>query len=144
MTNDAIDRAIKRGTGEDGAEPYEVDHVRGLRPWRRGAPDRRAHRQPQPDRAPRSAASSPRWVDRWRSRVPSDGSSAAAGPDGGGRRRRGRVDDGRLDAGADDVADDGERGGSCHEPSVAFDVKDALEAAGLAIDSADTPMMSDN
>jgi transcriptional/translational regulatory protein YebC/TACO1 len=30
------------------------------------------------------------------------------------------------------------------QPSVAYDVKDTLEAAGFSIESADTPMVSDN
>ncbi len=49
MTNDAIDRAIKRGTGDDDGGHLREHHVRGLRPGRRGADDRRTHRQPQPD-----------------------------------------------------------------------------------------------
>ena len=50
MTNDAIDRAIKRGTGEGDAGTYEAITYEGYAPGRRGAADRRAHRQPQPHR----------------------------------------------------------------------------------------------
>ena len=51
MTNDAIDRAIKRGTGEDDGGTYEAITYEGYAPGWRGAADRRAHRQPQPHRS---------------------------------------------------------------------------------------------
>jgi transcriptional/translational regulatory protein YebC/TACO1 len=49
-----------------------------------------------------------------------------------------------LDAGADDIVDDGDMWRVMSQPSLAYDVKDALEAAGFAVESADTPMVSEN
>jgi transcriptional/translational regulatory protein YebC/TACO1 len=49
-----------------------------------------------------------------------------------------------LDAGADDVADDGGTWRVTSDPSLTFDVRDALEAAGFTIESADAPMVSEN
>jgi transcriptional/translational regulatory protein YebC/TACO1 len=49
-----------------------------------------------------------------------------------------------LEAGADDVADDGGTWRVTCEPSKVFDVRDALEAPGIEVLSADTPMVSDN
>ena len=49
-----------------------------------------------------------------------------------------------IEAGADDVADDGGTWRVTTEPSKAYDVRTALEAAGFAVESADTPMVSDN
>ena len=50
MTNDAIDRAIKRGTGDADGGHVREHHVRGLRAGRGRPDDRRAHRQSQPHR----------------------------------------------------------------------------------------------
>ena len=49
-----------------------------------------------------------------------------------------------LDAGADDVADDGGTWRITTDASQVYDVRDALEAAGFAVESADSPMVSDN
>ena len=49
-----------------------------------------------------------------------------------------------LEAGAEDVEADGDAWQVTCDPSHAFDVRDALEAAGYSIISADTPMVSDN
>jgi YebC/PmpR family DNA-binding regulatory protein len=49
-----------------------------------------------------------------------------------------------LEAGADDVVDDGGVWRVMSAPALAYDVKDALEAAGLTVESADTPMVSEN
>ena len=118
MTNDAIDRAIKRGTGERRRGHLRVDHVRGLRA-RRGRPaDRRADRQPQPHRRrdPRRVHQARRIAGR--ARVRSAGSSpgvawcivdGTAGED--------EVMLAALDAGADDVTDDGGTWRVMSEPS---------------------------
>ena len=50
MTNDAIDRAVKRGTGEADGGTYEAITYEGYAPGGVGAAGRRAHRQPQPHR----------------------------------------------------------------------------------------------
>ncbi len=49
-----------------------------------------------------------------------------------------------LEAGADDVADDGGTWRVTCNPSDTFDVKESLEAAGYTVMSADMPMVSDN
>jgi transcriptional/translational regulatory protein YebC/TACO1 len=49
-----------------------------------------------------------------------------------------------LEAGADDVVDDGGVWRVMSAPALAYDVKDALEAAGFTVESADTPMVSEN
>ena len=47
-----------------------------------------------------------------------------------------------LDAGADDIVDDGGTWRVTCEPQVLSDVRDALDAAGIAVESADTAMIS--
>ena len=47
-----------------------------------------------------------------------------------------------LDAGADDVSSDGDSWRVTCEPSVVFDVKVAIESAGLTVVSADSTMVS--
>lgn len=47
-----------------------------------------------------------------------------------------------LDAGADDVSADGDAWRVTCEPNVVFDVKNALESAGLNVTSADSTMVS--
>jgi transcriptional/translational regulatory protein YebC/TACO1 len=49
-----------------------------------------------------------------------------------------------LEAGADDVTDDGGSWRVTTDASKAFDVKTALEDAGFVVESADAPMVSDN
>ncbi len=108
MTNDAIDRAIKRGTGEGDAGTYEAITYEGYAPGRRGDADRRAHRQPQPHRRrdPRRLHQARRLDGR--ARRGRAGSSPAAGivlVDGAADEDELML--AALEAGADDVADDG-------------------------------------
>ena len=49
-----------------------------------------------------------------------------------------------IDAGADDVVNDDGTWRVMSEPSIAYELKEALEAAGFTVDSADTPMFSEN
>jgi transcriptional/translational regulatory protein YebC/TACO1 len=49
-----------------------------------------------------------------------------------------------VDAGADDITDDGGTWRVTTEASKAYDVKAALEAAGFTVESADAPMVSEN
>ena len=49
-----------------------------------------------------------------------------------------------IEAGADDVARDGDSWSVTTEPSAVYDVRQALEDAGFTIESADTPLVSDN
>ena len=48
-----------------------------------------------------------------------------------------------LEAGADDVADDGGTWRITCDPSRTFEIKAALEAAGVEVISADSPMVSE-
>ena len=145
MTNDAIDRAIKRGTGEAGGDAYEDVRYEGY--------------------APGGVALLIDVLTDNRNRTSADirsiltkqgGSMAEPGAVGWQFSRRGIVvveGDGvdedelmmtALEAGAEDVSADGDAWQVTCSPSDTFDVKDALEAAGFTVLSADTPMVSEN
>ncbi len=144
MTNDAIDRAIKRGTGEGGGESYEAITYEGYAPGgvallvdvltdnrnRTGADIRSIFTKMGGSMAEPGAVA---WQFQRRGIVVVDG---AADED--------ELLLTALDAGADDVADDGGSWRVTCEPSAAFELKEALEAAGFSVLSADTPMVSDN
>jgi YebC/PmpR family DNA-binding regulatory protein len=49
-----------------------------------------------------------------------------------------------LEAGADDIEPDGDSWRILTDPSVVYDVKDALEAAGIEVQSAESTMVSSN
>jgi transcriptional/translational regulatory protein YebC/TACO1 len=49
-----------------------------------------------------------------------------------------------IEAGADDVARDGDSWTVTTEPSAVYEIRLALEQAGFTIDAADTPLVSDN
>ena len=144
MTNDAIDRAIKRGTGEQTGASYESITYEGY--------------------APGGVALLIDVLTDNRNRTSGDvravfskfgGAMAEPGAVGWQFSRRGViiVDGGAnedvvmeaaLEAGADDVARDGDSWRVTTEPSVVFDVKAALESAGLAVASAESTMVSSN
>ncbi|HSH10887.1 MAG TPA: YebC/PmpR family DNA-binding transcriptional regulator [Ilumatobacter sp.] len=144
MTNDAIDRAIKRGTGEGDGGVYDNITYEGY--------------------APGGVALLIDVLTDNRNRTSADlrnilskmgGSMAEPGAVGWQFTRRGvvliegQVDEDELmlaalEAGADDVADDGGTWRVTCNPSDTFDVKEALEAAGYTVVSADMPMVSDN
>jgi YebC/PmpR family DNA-binding regulatory protein len=144
MTNDAIDRAIKRGTGEGDGGVYDNITYEGY--------------------APGGVALLIDVLTDNRNRTSADirnilskmgGSMAEPGAVGWQFTRRGVVlIDGAVDedelmmaaleAGADDVADDGGTWRVTCNPSDTFEVKEALEAAGYSVMSADMPMVSDN
>ena len=144
MTNDAIDRAIKRGTGEGGGESYEAITYEGYAPGgvallidvltdnrNRTGPDIRSIFTTMGGSMAEPGAVA--WQFQRRGIVVVDG---AADED--------ELLLTALDAGADDVADDGGSWRVTCEPSAAFELKEALEAAGFTVLSADTPMVSDN
>lgn len=144
MTNDAIDRAIKRGTGEGDGGVYDNITYEGY--------------------APGGVALLIDVLTDNRNRTSADlrnilskmgGSMAEPGAVGWQFTRRGvvliegQIDEDELmmaalEAGADDVADDGGTWRVTCNPSDTFDVKEALEAAGYTVVSADMPMVSDN
>ncbi len=144
MTNDAIDRAIKRGTGESGGDSYEDITYEGY--------------------APGGVALLIDVLTDNRNRTSADirnilskmgGSMAEPGAVGWQFTRRGivlvegSVDEDELmmaalEAGAEDVAGGGDVWTVTCDPSDTFEVKESLEGAGYAVISADMPMVSDN
>jgi YebC/PmpR family DNA-binding regulatory protein len=144
MTNDAIDRAIKRGTGEGDARTYESILYEAYAPGgvavlidvltdnrnRTGAEVRGVFTRNGGSLAEPGSVS---WQFRRRGVIMVDG---AAGED--------ELMLVALDAGAEDVADDGGTWRVLTAASQLEDVRAALEAAGFTIESADTPMVSDN
>lgn len=144
MTNDAIERAIKRGTGEQTGAAYESITYEGY--------------------APGGVALLIDVLTDNRNRTSGDvravfskfgGAMAEPGAVGWQFSRRGVIIiDGRasedvvmeaaLEAGADDVARDGDEWRVTTEPSIVFDVKSALESAGLSVLSAESTMVSSN
>ncbi|MEX2627358.1 MAG: YebC/PmpR family DNA-binding transcriptional regulator [Ilumatobacteraceae bacterium] len=144
MTNDAIDRAIKRGTGDSDGGQYESIMYEGY--------------------APGGVALLIDVLTDNRNRTGSDirnvfskfgGSMAEPGSVSWQFTRRGIIlVDGSadedelmmaaLDAGADDVADDGGTWRVTSDPSTVFEIRDAIVAAGFDVVSADAPMVSDN
>ncbi len=149
MTNDAIDRAIKRGTGDAGGGTYVAITYEGYAPGgvallidvltdnrnRTGAEVRMIFSKMGGSMAEPGAVG---WQFHRRGVIMID-------PSPGGRT----VDEdalmlAALEAGADDVSDDDGAWCVMCDPSATFEVKDALEAAGYVVLSADTPMVSEN
>lgn len=144
MTNDAIDRAIKRGTGDNGAENYESIMYEGYAPGgvallidvltdnrnRTGAEIRGVFTRLGGSLAEPGAVS---WQFSRRGVVLVDGAADEE-----------ELMMAALDAGADDIADDGGTWRVLSEASQAFELKASLEGAGFTVLSADAPMVSDN
>ena len=142
MTKDAIDRAIKRGIGENDGANYESITYEGY--------------------APGGVAMLIDVLTDNRNRTASDvrsaftkfgGSMAEPGAVGWQFSRRGVIlVDGSadedtvmtvaLESGADDVERDGDSWKVLTDPSAVYDVKDALEAAGVVTQSAESTMVS--
>jgi YebC/PmpR family DNA-binding regulatory protein len=144
MTNDAIDRAIKRGTGEGDTGTYESIMYEGYAPGgvallidvltdnrnRTGAEIRGVFTKHGGSLAEPGAVG---WQFARRGVVLVDG---AADED--------ELMLAALEAGAEDVADDGGTWRVMCPPSATYDVREALEAAGFRVESADSPMVSEN
>ena len=143
MTNDAIDRAIKRGTGEADGGTYESITYEGYAPGgvallidvltdnrnRTGSEIRSIFTKMGGSMAEPGAVS---WQFKRQGVLMVNGSASED-----------EVMLAALDAGADDIADEE---GTWHvtcEPSKVFEVKQALEEAGIEVLSADSPMVSD-
>jgi len=144
MTKDAIDRAVKRGLGETGGANYETIMYEGY--------------------APGGVALLVDVLTDNRNRTAADvrsaftkfgGSMAEPGAVSWQFSRRGlilvpiaieedAVMTAALEAGADDIEPDGESWRILTDPSVVYDVKDALEAAGIEVQSAESTMVSSN
>jgi len=144
MTNDAIDRAVKRGTGEGDGGTYESITYEGYAPGgvallievltdnrnRTGAEVRGVFSKLGGSMAEPGSVS---WQFARRGIIQIDG----------------RADEDELmlaaiDAGADDISRDGDGWTVRTEASAAFDVRQSLEDAGFGVESADTPLVSDN
>ena len=141
MTNDAIDRAIKRGTGELEGVTYEQITYEGY--------------------APGGVAVLVEVLTDNRNRTGAEvrnifsklgGSLAEPGAVGWQFTRRGVIavtggdEDSvmmaALEAGADDVSRDGDGFRVTCDPSTVYDVRDALQTAGLEIESAESTMVA--
>jgi len=140
MNNDLIDRAIKRGTGQSDGGTYESIMYEGYAPGGVGLLI-----EVLTDNRNRTSAD----VRNIFSKL--GGSMAEPGAVGWQFSRKGVIiaiggeDDvmmAALDAGAEDVAADGEGWRITCEPSIVYDVRDALEAAKVGIVSADSTMVS--
>jgi YebC/PmpR family DNA-binding regulatory protein len=144
MTNDAIDRAIKRGTGDDDGGTYESIMYEGY--------------------APGGVALMIDVLTDNRNRTGAEirnifsklgGSMAEPGAVGWQFQRRGVIITGdgvdedaimmaAIEAGADDVIAEGGGFRVMTDPSVVYDVKAAIDEVGIEVISADSPMVADN
>jgi YebC/PmpR family DNA-binding regulatory protein len=139
MTNDAIDRAIKRGTGADDGGTYEAITYEGYAPGgvallidvltdnrnRSGAEVRNIFSKLGGNMAEPGAVG---WQFSRRGVI----YVAGGGED--------EVMMAALDAGADDVSPDDEGWRVLCEPSIVYEVRDALQGAGLTVSSAESTM----
>jgi YebC/PmpR family DNA-binding regulatory protein len=144
MTNDAIERAIKRGTGEGDAGSYESIMYEGYAPGgvallidvltdnrnRTGAEVRGVFNKLGGSLAEPGSVS---WQFTRRGVIEVGGS---AGED--------ELMMAAIEAGADDVARVGDTWTVTTDPATVFEVRQALEDAGFTIESADTPLVSAN
>ncbi len=142
MTKDAIDRAIKRGVGENDGANYESITYEGY--------------------APGGVALLVDVLTDNRNRTAADvrsafskfgGSMAEPGAVSWQFSRRGvilvagsldedSVMSAALDAGADDIERDGDSWKVLTDPSVVYDVKESLETGGIEVQSAESTMVS--
>jgi YebC/PmpR family DNA-binding regulatory protein len=142
MTNDAIDRAIKRGTGDSEGAHYEAVTYEGYAPGgvavlvdvltdnrnRTGAEIRSVFSRMGGSMAEPGAVSwqfSRRGVVLVPRRYEEDDVMMAA-----------------LEAGADDIADEGDAWRVTGEPNAVEDIRGALEQAGIEVTSAESTMIS--
>ena len=140
MTNDAIDRAIKRGIGEAGGGTYESLTYEAYAPGGVGLLI-----DALTDNRNRTGADVRNVLSKM------GGSMAEPGAVGWQFSRKGVVlangveDDVMmvaLEAGAEDVADDDGTWRVTCAPSAVYEVRDALEAAGIEVLSAESTMVS--
>lgn len=144
MTNDAIDRAIKRGTGDAGGQSYEAITYEGYAPCgvalmievltdnrnRTGADIRNIFTKSGGSMAEPGAVS---WQFSRKGVIVIDGEASEES-----------VFDVALEAGADDVASEAGAWKVTCDPSATPSVSDALTSGGLSVISAESPFVSDN
>ena len=143
VPNDNIDRAVKRGSGaEAGGVRLADDHVRGLRA-RRGRPAHRVpHRQPQPGRGRGADRADPqrrpaRRPRLGRLRLPPQGRRHRPEERGVRDISEDAILEVVLDAGAEEVNDNGDTWEIVSEASDFVAVRQALQEAGIDYDSAE-------
>ena len=140
MNNDLIDRAIKRGTGEGAAGTYEAITYEGYAPGGVGLLV-----DVLTDNRNRSSADVRNIFSKLGGSLAEPGSVSWQFSRQGVIYAMGGEDEvmlAALDAGADDVAADGETWRITCEPSHLYEVRDALLAAGVAVASAESTMVS--
>jgi len=144
MTNEAIDRAIKRGTGDAGDQSYEAITYEGYAPCgvalmievltdnrnRTGADIRHIFTKSGGSMAEPGAVS---WQFARRGVIVVDGNASEE-----------MVFDLALEAGADDVVNEAGAWKISCDPSVTPSVAEAITSGGLSVLSADSPLVSDN
>jgi YebC/PmpR family DNA-binding regulatory protein len=145
MTNDAIDRAIKRGTGDADGAAYESIMYEGYAPGGVALMI-----DVLTDNRNRSGADIRQIFSKL------GGSMAEPGAVGWQFARKGvivvagaGVDEDELmmaalEAGAEDMTRSGDDFQVVSDPSPVFDIKASLEAAGFTVQSADSPMLAEN
>jgi YebC/PmpR family DNA-binding regulatory protein len=140
MTNDAIDRAIKRGTGEAGGGTYESIMYEGYAPGGVGLLI-----DVLTDNRNRTGADVRNIFSRLGGTMAEPGAVSWQFSRKGVVLANGSEDDVMmvaLEAGADDVTDDDGTWRITCEPSAVYDVRDALEGAGIYVISAESTMVS--
>ena len=144
MTNEAIDRAVKRGTGDDDGGTYESIMYEGYAPGGVALMI-----DVLTDNLNRTGAEIRTIFSKL------GGSLAEPGAVGWQFHRRGviitvdGVDEdtimmAAIEAGADDVIAEGTAFRVMSEPSVVYDIKAAIDQTGIEVISADSPMVADN
>ena len=140
MTNDAIDRAIKRGMGEAGGGTYESITYEGYAPGGVGLLV-----DALTDNRNRTGADVRNIFSKLGGSMAEPGAVSWQFSRKGVVMANGSEDDVMmvaLEAGAEDVADDGGTWRVTCSPSSVYDVRDALETAGLEVVSAESTMVS--
>jgi YebC/PmpR family DNA-binding regulatory protein len=140
MNNDLIDRAIKRGTGEGAAGTYEAIMYEGYAPGGVGLLV-----DVLTDNRNRSSADVRNIFSKLGGSLAEPGSVSWQFSRKGVIIAIGAEDDvmmAALEAGADDVAADDEAWRITCDPSMLYDVRDGLQAAGITVESAESTMVS--
>ncbi len=140
MTNDAIDRAIKRGTGEGAGGTYVPITYEGYAPGGVGLLV-----DALTDNRNRTSADVRNIFAKLGGTMAEPGSVSWQFSRKGVLLANGAEDDvmmAALDAGAEDVADDDGTWRITCAPSAVYEVRDALESAGIEVVSAESTMVS--
>jgi YebC/PmpR family DNA-binding regulatory protein len=144
MTNDAIDRAVKRGTGEANGAAYEAITYEGYAPGGVALLI-----EVLTDNRNRTGAEIRNVFTKMGGSMAEPGSVSWQFVRQGVLLVAGSADEeaivtAALEAGADDVADDGGTWRVTSEPSQVFEIRDALIAAGMEVISAESSLVSEN